>query len=211
MKLKGFKQIARSVKKKLKELIEEPAEKSDRIKKLIENGNLVIGDDCLLDGLEIYNYEFKNNTTNVIIGNGCHLMGTIALNSATAKVTIGNGVSIGPQTTLFCRESISIEDDVMISWGCTIIDTNAHSLKSAERANDVTDWKKGYQHKNWNVAESAAVNIKAKSWVGFNSIITKGVTLAEGTIVGCGSVVTKSTKSYTVVGGNPAVFIKDTE
>jgi len=211
MKIKGFRQIARSVKYKLKELIVQPPDNDAGLKKLIADGNLVVGEDCLLDGLEIYNYEFQKNTPNVTIGNSCHIMGRIALNSPTAKITIGDRVFIGPDTTLFCRESISIEDDVMISWGCTIIDTNAHSLKSAERKDDVIDWKKGYQYKNWDVAKSAPVNIKAKAWIGFNSIITKGVTIGEGTVVGCGSVVAGSTKSYTVVGGNPAAFIKDTE
>ncbi len=211
MKLKSVKQILIAAKSRLKKFIGKPVEEKIQFGELIANGNLLVGEDCLLDGLGIYNYEFQKNYPNVIIGNGCHLMGTIALNSPTAKVVIGDRVSIGPQTTLFCRESITIEDDVMISWGCTIIDTNAHSLKSVERKNDVTDWKKGYQYKNWDVVESKAVKIKSKTWIGFNSIITKGVTVAEGTIVGCGSVVTKSTKSYTVVGGNPAVFLKDTE
>ncbi|MBW7952730.1 MAG: antibiotic acetyltransferase, partial [Chitinophagaceae bacterium] len=42
------------------------------------------------------------------------------------------------------------------------------------------------------------------------SIILKGVTIGEGAIVAAGSVVTKDVAPYTIVGGNPAKFIKET-
>lgn len=45
-------------------------------------------------------------------------------------------------------------------------------------------------------------------WIGTNSIILSGVTLAKGTIVAAGSVVTKSSEPYTIIGGNPAKLIK---
>jgi acetyltransferase-like isoleucine patch superfamily enzyme len=188
----------------------EPVQQVDPIDQMVANGNLILGSNCLLQGMVIYGQEFKENQANVIIGHDCHIMGQIELYSPDAKVIIGDRVFVGPQTRIFCRESIIIEDDVMVSWGCTIIDTNAHSLKSSERKDDVISWKKGHQFKDWSVAQTKAVRLKAKCWVGFNTIITKGVTLSEGTVVGCGSVVTKSTKSYSVVGGNPAVHIKDT-
>ena len=35
------------------------------------------------------------------------------------------------------------------------------------------------------------ITIKGKSWIGFNSIVLKGVTIGEGAVVGAGSVVTK--------------------
>lgn len=41
-------------------------------------------------------------------------------------------------------------------------------------------------------------------WIGSNAVITSGVTLAIGTIVGAGAVVTKSTEPYSIVGGVPA-------
>lgn len=46
-------------------------------------------------------------------------------------------------------------------------------------------------------------------WIGMNSIILPGVTLGNHTIVGAGSVVTKSfEEGYCVVAGNPAKIIK---
>lgn len=45
-------------------------------------------------------------------------------------------------------------------------------------------------------------------WIGHSSIILSGVTLSRGTIVAAGSVVVKSTEPYSIIGGNPAKFIK---
>jgi acetyltransferase-like isoleucine patch superfamily enzyme len=48
-------------------------------------------------------------------------------------------------------------------------------------------------------------------WIGFNSIILKGVTIGEGAVIAAGSVVTKDVSPYTIVGGNPAKFLKKIE
>jgi len=46
-------------------------------------------------------------------------------------------------------------------------------------------------------------------WIGSNAVITSGVTLAKGTVVGAGAVVTKSTEPYSIVGGVPAKKIAE--
>jgi acetyltransferase-like isoleucine patch superfamily enzyme len=51
--------------------------------------------------------------------------------------------------------------------------------------------------------------IGSYSWIGMNSIVTAGVELGTRTIVGAGSVVTKSfPDGYCVIAGNPAKVIK---
>lgn len=45
-------------------------------------------------------------------------------------------------------------------------------------------------------------------WIGANSIILSGITIARGTVIAAGSVVTHSTKPYSIVGGAPAKFIR---
>ena len=66
------------------------------------------------------------------------------------------------------------------------------------------------KYKNWENVKSAPIKIKDKAWIGFNSIILKGVTIGEGAIVGAGSVVTKDVADYTIVAGNPAVVVGNT-
>lgn len=41
-------------------------------------------------------------------------------------------------------------------------------------------------------------------WVGSNAVVTTDVTLARGTVVGAGAVVTRSTEPYSIVAGVPA-------
>ena len=46
-------------------------------------------------------------------------------------------------------------------------------------------------------------------WIGFNAVILPGVILGDNTIVGAGSIVTKSFESgHCVIAGNPAKIIK---
>mgnify|MGYP000969855493 FL=1 len=45
-------------------------------------------------------------------------------------------------------------------------------------------------------------------WIGANAVITPGVTIGKGSIIGAGSVVTKNVEPYSVMGGVPAKLIK---
>ena len=45
-------------------------------------------------------------------------------------------------------------------------------------------------------------------WIGSNSTILPGVHIEDGAIVAAGAVVTKNVKKNTIVGGNPAKYIK---
>ncbi len=131
----------------------------------------------------------------------------------SGKIQIGNRSYIGG-STFICIENIRVGDDVMISWGCTLVDNNAHSLRWEDRKNDITDWKKGIdegktgKYKAWEKVGRKSIIIEDKVWVGFNSIILKGVRIGEGAIIGAGSVVTKDVEPFTVVAGNPAKFVK---
>lgn len=45
-------------------------------------------------------------------------------------------------------------------------------------------------------------------WIGANSIIVDGISIANGAIIAANSVVIKDVGPYEIVGGNPAIFIK---
>lgn len=181
------------------------------IEAYLQNGNISIGANSKTEGLSVNITNPKQNVCNLIIGSNCMISGSITIHNPNAVIFIGDRVFIGPNTELFCYEGITIESDVMLSWGITVIDTNAHSLEWENRKNDVEDWMKGSEYKNWAVVESKAVKIESKSWIGFKSIILKGVVIKEGSVVGSGSVVSKSTEPFSIVAGNPAVLIKRTK
>lgn len=61
-----------------------------------------------------------------------------------------------------------------------------------------------------NHAEAKSITLGEKCWVGMNSMILPGVTLGNGTVVGAGSVVTKSfPEGHCVIAGNPAAKLRD--
>ncbi len=139
------------------------------------------------------------------IGDGTIFQGRIAADRPGASVSIGNNTFIG-SSLLVCAESIVIGDDVLVSWGCTIVDHNSHSICWEHRKNDVRETHVG--NKDWTNVQIGKVRICDKAWLGFNTLILKGVVVGEGAIIGAGSVVTKDVEPYTIVAGNPARFIK---
>ena len=52
------------------------------------------------------------------------------------------------------------------------------------------------------------ISIGAGAWVAAEAFVGPGVTVGEGAVVAARAVVTKSVEPWTVVGGNPARFIK---
>jgi acetyltransferase-like isoleucine patch superfamily enzyme len=169
--------------------------------------------------LESFNCDVRNGVSNkkyLYIGNNCVISGNFIFETSTGKISIGNNTFIGGGMFI-CIEEIEIGNDVMFSWGCTVMDNDSHSLTWSERALDVQEWKKGLdensigKYANWTYVKRGKIVIKDRAWIGFNSIILKGVTIGEGAVVGAGSVVTRDVPDYTVVAGNPAVFIKNTK
>ena len=57
--------------------------------------------------------------------------------------------------------------------------------------------------------EGKDIILGKKCWIGMNSVILPGVVLGDHTVVGAGSVVTKSfSEGYSIVAGNPAKIIR---
>jgi len=147
------------------------------------------------------------------IGDNSLIEGKFVIENQRGIISIGDRTFIGGGLFVSII-GIDIGDDVMFSWGCTVMDNDAHSLNWNDRINDVLDWKKGIDYgkigyyKDWSKVECEKIVIENKVWVGFNSIILKGVTIGEGAVIAAGSVVTKDVEPYTLVAGNPARFIK---
>jgi len=156
----------------------------------------------------------KLNYRKISVKNGCKLnIGHNAMIEAgvyfdkeNAQISIGDRTFIGA-SSIVCADTVNIGNDILIAWGCTIVDHNSHAIAWEQRKNDVLDWING--KKDWTNVATSPITIKDKAWIGFNSIILKGVTIGEGAIVGAGSVVTKDVPPYTVVAGNPARIIKE--
>ena len=107
-----------------------------------------------------------------------------------SRLKLGKNIIINKGATIFSAGLVVIEDDVLIGPDVKIISVN-HDL--ADRHNKIL-FKK--------------VIIKKNAWICAGAIICPGVTIGENSVVAAGAVVTKDVESNTVVGGNPAKFIK---
>jgi galactoside O-acetyltransferase len=142
--------------------------------------------------------------------------------SDDGEIIIGHNTFIG-NSNLISRNKIEIGNNVLISWNCYIQDHNSHSLDWQDRAQELnvvypvyTDIMRNgigniYLNRNLEKVKSAPIKICDKAWIGFNSIILKGVTIGEGAVVGAGSVVVKDVPPWSVVAGNPAKVVKEIE
>lgn len=153
----------------------------------------------------VFRHVAPRPPSRLTIGEGTIFRGFIAADRPEAEVSIGRNTFVGG-SHLVCAERIEIGDDVLVSWGCTIVDHNSHAMEWDDRKDDVKDTYLG--KKSWDNVIIRPVRICDKAWIGFNAIILKGVVIGEGAIVGAGSVVTKDVDPYTIVGGNPARLIR---
>lgn len=113
-----------------------------------------------------------------------------------ASIKIGNNVGISSGVLRSALE-IRIGDNVKLGGNCIVIDTDAHSMDYIVRRDRFID--KG---------NSSPIVIEDDVLVGANCIILKGVTIGARSIVGAGSVVTKSIPADSIAAGNPARVIK---
>lgn len=125
----------------------------------------------------------------VRIGNHTYGAPTIRWWGESANLSIGK----------FC----SIADDVEIFLG----------------GNHRTDWASTYPFpvfRQWREARHITghphtkgdVTIGNDVWLGAGCVILSGVTIGDGAVVGCRSVVTRDVPDYAIVAGNPATIVR---
>lgn len=171
---------------------------------------------CITDNLEIEIRKPIPGKIYMKIDENSIISGKFVFESEASFISIGKGSYIGGGLFI-CYNKIEIGSNVMISWGCTFVDNNAHSLKASERLEDVKNWKRGtlesrpWKYKDWSNVRKAPILIDDNAWIGFNSIILKGVHIGKDAIIGAGSVVTKNVISGSSVAGNPAKEINSPE
>ena len=146
-----------------------------------------------------------SGTGRIVVGAGSMLRCRISFDHAGGEVKIGDRCFLGA-SHLVCHTGITIGDDVIMSWGVTVVDHDSHALAWKDRSRDISDWMQGVKH--WDKVVVSAVTINDKVWIGFGVSILKGVTVGEGAVIGANAVVTKSVPPYCVVAGNPARIVK---
>lgn len=151
--------------------------------KVYGSGTVSIGNGTRINSGEKYNP----------IGGADHTVFSLRNNG---KIIIGENAGIS-NSSFVAREAIIIEEDVRIGGNCKIYDNDFHSVIYENRISKIDPDIK-----------SAPVKIKKGAFIGAHCIILKGVTIGEKSVIGAGSVVTKSVPDNEIWAGNPARFIR---
>ena len=110
------------------------------------------------------------------------------------RLVIGDNVYLAKGTWLEATGGVEIESEVLTGPYVVIASTN-HGFKD------------GSVH--YGGTHPAPIKIGRGSWIGAHAVITAGVTIGKGNLVGANAVVTKSTPDNVIVGGIPAVVIRE--
>lgn len=139
------------------------------------------------------NVYIGNNT---IIGKDSRIQCFPKEDKSFGRVIIGNNCRMGNRLSILCGADVAIEDYVLIASDVLIASEN-HSINPEDSFH--------YMSQQLTCKE---VRIKEGCWIGEKVCILPGVTIGKKSVIGAGSVVTKSVDDYCIAVGNPAKVIK---
>jgi acetyltransferase-like isoleucine patch superfamily enzyme len=112
----------------------------------------------------------------------------------TGILEFGEKFLINAESAIICRKNIVFGRQNLISWQCMITDTDFHKMH-----------QNGVQ-----LNEDRPVHFGDKVWVGMQSTVLKGVKIADGAVIGAGSIISKNLDvENSAYGGNPAKLLKN--
>lgn len=109
------------------------------------------------------------------------------------NLTLGHNAWLGPNTIVYNQAMITLCDNATLSQ-------YAYLCTAGHKTDTINNNASGLI--------VAPITLKQGAWVGTRAFIGMGVTVGEGAVVGATASVYKDVEPWTVVGGNPAKFIK---
>lgn len=118
----------------------------------------------------------------------------------SANLNIGADTGM-TSSTISCAKYISIGERVLLGSGVLITDSDHHVVRP----------EAGRYRRFMGLPDSSSdreIIIENDVFIGARTIILKGVTIGQGSVIGAGSVVTRSIPSGWIAGGNPCVPLR---
>jgi len=181
--------------------------KSTNIKRSLHRlKNVSIGDDLHVNaGMKFYLHKeaklcIGNNVTFYSQNDDYHMnmfAGVkLIADRPGALIKIGDNTRING-SCIHAWKSVIIGNNCLVAANVNIMDSNGHpvSMNNPSERIMIHD-------------QAEPIVIEDNVWIGCNSIILKGVTIGEGSIVSAGSVVIDDVPARSIVRGNPAIVVK---
>lgn len=146
-----------------------------------EYSSIIIGNNC----------TFRSNTRSNLIGINRPCMLSTLKKDAVIRIGYGCGLS---GTVIGAAQRIEIGNNVLFGANSTITDTDWHGIHPGSRRES---------------GATAPVIIEDNVWVGLNATVLKGVRIGKNSIIGAGSIVTKSIPANVIASGQPAIVIRN--
>lgn len=141
---------------------------------------------------------------NVFIqGDGSFSLGKKSMIKRDAYVIFSKGqLRVGDNSAIGKRCEISLNGGEITIGNCVRIASNVF----------ITNANHAFSKKDTPIMDQEVITrnviIEDDVWIGHGAIILPGVNIGKGAIIAAGSIVTKNVDAFTIVGGNPARFIK---
>lgn len=131
------------------------------------------------------------------------------------KELFGKSENAWVNPPFYCDYGTHIEagKNLFVNYNCTIIDVAKVTIgDNCQLAPNVAIYTAGHPvypvTRNSGYEYGKAVTIGDNVWIGGNSVICPGVTIASNTVIGAGSVVTRDIPAWSVAAGNPCRVIR---
>ncbi len=122
-------------------------------------------------------------------------------------ISLGSRSIVGMNCTFVDNNYISIGSDVLIASNVQLY-TAYHSVVFAQRCNPEYTGQSGQWHA---YCRSRPITIGDGAWLGGGVIVLPGVSIGRQSVIGAGSVVTRSIPEHCVAFGNPCRVVRKIE
>lgn len=109
------------------------------------------------------------------------------------NISFGNDVFLSAGVWILASDKITIEDEVMMGPYSILITGDHSRLNGSYR---------------FGPPKRAPITLKKGSWIGAQSLVSKGIIIGQGSVLAAGSVATKDIPDMSIFGGVPAKKIK---
>ena len=126
---------------------------------------------------------------------------------------VGKGVRVYPKVRIWAPWNLELEKECTIGNYCNLYSQGKITIQErgiVSQGSHICTGTHDYTDPGFTLYTRPIV-IERQAWVAADTFIGPGVTIGEGAIVGARSAVFKDVDSWTVVGGNPAKYIKKRE